>query len=347
MCVIPAVYINYTSGGACLTSVNTNSIRMTDNGISCELNGQKIYMDPKRAAADALNFLSHGHTDHLPSGGTGRLLASKETARIASLRGTKMENHVDGMDGLEMIDAGHILGARGLLADGVFYTGDICTRERGFLPGARVPKCEVLITECTFGLPEFSLPSLDEVKVETNRIISEAYSSGRPVILMGYQLGKAQTLSHLFGHWDPLYYHDSVKKMNDLHREMGVPLRDVPGHSEVESEGLLDKGPWVMVAPMMTDRNAFVRRMRIKYNAVMVSFSGWARSPRFSFGQRGDHSVPLSDHCDYNELVKMVEDSGAKTVYTIHGFTDEFAADLCKLGYDARPLRAQSLDCFV
>ena len=43
----------------------------------------------------------------------------------------------------------------------------------------------------------------------------------------------------------------------------------------------------------------------------------------------------------------MIDQSGAEKVYTIHGFVDEFASHLNKLGYDAQPLREESLDDFI
>ena len=91
------------------------------------------------------------------------------------------------------------------------------------------------------------------------------------MLLLGYELGKAQTLSQLFGDWDPIYYHDSVKKMNDLHRSMGVPLKDSIGHTEAESNGLLDKKPWVMVAPMMSAKNNFIKHMKTKYDVITMA----------------------------------------------------------------------------
>jgi len=61
-------------------------------------------------------------------------------------------------------------------------------------------------------------------------------------------------------------------------------------------------------------------------------FSGWAQSKRFAFGRRTDYSITMSDHCDFNELVEMVLKSEAQQVYTIHGFVEEFALHLQKLG---------------
>ena len=136
--------------------------------------------------------------------------------------------------------------------------------------------------------------------------------------------------------------------MNSLHQKLGVPLKEGIGHSEAEKSGLLEKKPWIMIAPMMSGKNRFIQDMKLKYGAVTIGFSGWAQSPKFSFGRRTDYSIPMSDHCDFNELVDMVAQSGAEQVYTIHGFVEEFAEHLKKaLGISAQPLRENSLDDFT
>jgi len=320
---------------------------MTKNGILCEVYDKRVYLDPKNTDATGINFVSHAHSDHLPSKNGGTILSSFETNEIANLRGFKMENYVDSLDGFSLINSGHILGAKGLLFDDIFYTGDICTRKRGFLQGAKIPKCKTLITECTFGLPEFIFPTIDEIQKRVNKLISELYGKGIPVILMGYKLGKAQSITQLFGHWDPLYFHDSVKEMNSLHQKLGITLKDGIGHSEAEKNGLLEKKPWVMVAPLMSSKNKFIQDMKSKYGAVTIGFSGWAQSSKFSFGRRTDYSIPMSDHCDFNELIDLVVQSGAEQVYTIHGFVNEFAEHLQKIGINAQPLLENSLDDFT
>ena len=322
-------------------------VRMTKNGILCQTNGRRVYLDPKNTDETGINFVSHAHSDHLPSKNGGTILASLETSEIANLGGFKMQDHVQNLDDFSLVDSGHILGAKGLLFDDIFYTGDICTRDRGFLKGAKIPKCKTLITECTFGLPEFVFPKIEDTQKHVNELISDLYGKGIPVILMGYQLGKAQTLTQIFGHWGPLYFHDSVKQMNLLHQKLGISLNDGIGHTEAQKSGLLDKKPWVMIAPMMSSKSAFLQEMKSKYNAVTIGFSGWAQSSRFAFGRRTDYSIPMSDHCDFNELVDMVVTSGAEQVYTIHGFVEEFAEHLRKMGISAQPLREDSLDDFI
>ena len=220
---------------------------MTKNGILYEVDDKRVCLDPKNGDINGINFVSHAHSDHLPSKNGGVILSSIETSEIANLRGFKMKNHVESLDNFSLIDSGHILGSKGLLFDDVFYTGDLCTRDRGFLKGAKIPKCKTLITECTFGLPEFVFPKLEDTLKQVNELISELYGRGVPVILMGYQLGKAQSITQFFGHWGPLYLHDSVKEMNALHQKFGVSLNDGMGHTEAEKMGLLEKnhGLWL------------------------------------------------------------------------------------------------------
>lgn len=323
------------------------TVQMTKNGILCDANGMQVYLDPKNTRSKCIHFVSHAHSDHIPSWNGGTILTSAETREIASMRGFKLQNHIEELDAFWLIDSGHVLGARGLLFDGVFYTGDICTRSRGFLDGAKIPRCKTLITECTFGLPEFVFPEIKDIQRQVNELISDLYGKGIPVILLGYQLGKAQTLTHLFGHWGPLYLHDSVMQMNLLHKRFGVRLKDGIPHSEAQKNGLLDKKPWVMIAPPMSQKSQFLREMKSRYGAITIGFSGWAQSTKFAFGRSADYSFPLSDHCDFAELVDMVVKSGAEQVYTVHGFVSEFAESLQKLGICARPIHECSLDDFT
>ena len=327
----------------CAFVVSTH-ISMTKNGIHCKVGSQEVALDPRVPRPDVINFVSHAHLDHLPTSknngiDSSAILSSYHTRQIARLRGFVMRNHTENADGFELVDSGHVLGSKGLLFGDVFYTGDICTRGRGFLQGARIPKCKTLITECTFGLPEFKFPNIKDVVKRVNQIISQLYERGVPVILMGYQLGKAQTLTDLFGHWQPLYFHDSVLEMNLLHDELGIRLADGVGHAKAESCGLLEKRPWIMISPPFSEKSNFIQRMKSRYGAVTMGFSGWAHSAKFPFGCKADYSIQLSDHCDYADLIRMVRHSGAEMVYTTHGFTVEFAQTLRNnLGIEAEPL---------
>ncbi len=51
-------------------------------------------------------------------------------------------------------------------------------------------------------------------------------------------------------------------------------------------------------------------------------------------------TFPFSDHCDFLELLDVVERSGATQVYTVHGFTEDLARHLRKRGHRAHALAA-------
>ena len=153
-------------------------------------------LDPSHMLARMMRinvYSDHAHMEllHCPickNRYAGTVLCTHETMEIAKIRNRDIQNSIQHYDGTEMIDSGHILGGRGLLFDDVFYTGDICTRDRPGITGANIPKCRTLIMECTFGMPQFRFPPIDEIVEKTNQAISEMYSRGIPVILMGYEV---------------------------------------------------------------------------------------------------------------------------------------------------------------
>lgn len=311
------------------------------NGITLRYRGKRIVLDPVRPPSADLVFVSHAHIDHMPVGsGTNRILTSRETAYLASKRGVKFGETFTDLEGYELYDSGHILGSKGLLVDGeIFYTGDFSTRPRAFLKAGKIPSCHTLIVESTYGRPEYVFPSAKSVAEQVNRLISEMYEKGIPVVLMGYPLGKAQVLSHLFSSWEPIYVHADVSEMNRAHSQLGVP---VGSNFEICSgpRGLnrLSSRPWVLISPVYSPRADFIRRLKNEYGAITIAFTGWSIEPGYRHAMGADYSFPLSDHCDFNDLVKLVEASEPEKVYTVHGFAAEFSNHLRKLGYDAEPL---------
>jgi putative mRNA 3-end processing factor len=314
------------------------------SGIAVQYKDTSILLDPSRPGDSDFTFVSHAHVDHLHRRGKkskGKILSSSQTTKIARARGYDIADAIEEHDSFDLIDTGHILGSRGLLVGGdkVFYTGDISIRERAFMKPARLPHAQTLIIESTFGRPEYVFPALSEVTHRTNKIISEMYDLGIPVILMGYSLGKAQLLTKMFGDWDPVYVHDSVAKMNSVYAELGIDLKQAMAHTEAESLGLLSKNrPWVMIAPLSGARSAFVKEMKEKYGAVTIGFTGWATGNRYKYMTGLDYVMPMSDHCDYEELVTAVKQCRPEKVYTFHGFAAEFAKSLREMGYDAEPV---------
>lgn len=324
-------------------------VEFNEGVLAVQVGGKCISLDPRRESNSDFTFVSHAHTDHLAlhrrKGNSSRkILASHATAVLANSRGHDLEIPVDTPEEYSLIDTGHILGSRGfLIPDELFYTGDISIRERAFLKGRRPPKAKHLILESTFARPEYVFPPLEQCIRETNQLISQMYNRGIPLILMGYPLGKAQLLTEFFRHWDPLIVHESVLRMNSIYRQFGIPLKGGMTLSQAREKGMIQGGiPWIMISPFMSKSSEFIRIMKSSCNAVTVGFTGWATRIKFRQVMGLDYAMPISDHCDFNELLEIVRYCNPEKIYTIHGFADYFANRLRTMGYEAEALMVRN-----
>ena len=313
-----------------------------NGGIQVDLGGTRYALDPHSRVRADFTFVSHAHLDHMHTPSKSeRIIASSATTELARARGYDLGKTTEEADGVELLDSGHILGSRSIrIADEVYYTGDASGRTRGFLGKCRTRRARILVMETTYGTPEYVFPPTAKLVKDVNSLIASAYDRGLPVVLMGYPLGKAQLLSYFFSSWEPMIYHESVARMNKIHVEHGVKLKEGRAFDPSRDLDSLPSGPWLMVSPMASGRNRVMSHLKKKYGAILVAFSGWALGPGYRYTMGADYSFPLSDHCDYEELLRLVRDVSPEMVYTVHGFAAEFARDQKKMGFSARPLAA-------
>ncbi|MDG7011296.1 MAG: exonuclease [Nitrososphaerota archaeon] len=313
-----------------------------NGGIQVELGETRYLLDPRARVKADYTFVSHAHIDHMHTPAKNeRVIASSVTGELAKARGYDLGSTTEEVDGVELLDSGHILGSRAIrIQDEVYYTGDASGRTRAFLGKCRTRRARVLVMETTYGSPEYVFPATAKLVKEVNSLIASAYDRGVPVVLMGYPLGKAQLLSYFFSSWDPIIYHERVAAMNRIHVEHGVPLKPGMTFDPAKDRDRLPRGPWVMVSPMSSGRSRLMAHLKKEYGAILVAFSGWALGRGYKHTMGADYSFPLSDHCDYEELVRLVQAVSPEMVYTVHGFAAEFARDLRELGFSARPLGA-------
>ncbi|MDA4123844.1 MAG: exonuclease [Thaumarchaeota archaeon] len=314
----------------------------SNGGIQVDADGTRFILDPRGAVRADYAFVSHAHLDHMhnPSR-TERVIASDATRDLAKARGYDLGQTVEEVEGVELLDSGHILGSRAIrIADEVYYTGDASGRERAFLGKCKTRRARILIMETTYGSPEYHFPQTAKLVKEVNSVIGGAYDRGKPVVLMGYPLGKAQLLSYYFSSWEPLFFHEKVAAMNKVHVDYGVPLKEGSVFDPLKDSDSLPDGPWLMVSPMSSGRSRLMSHLKKRHGAVLIAFSGWAVGGGYSFSMGADYAFPLSDHCDYPELIRLVEAVSPELVYTTHGFAAEFASDLRKMGFSARTLSA-------
>jgi DNA ligase-1 len=70
--------------------------------------------------------------------------------------------------------------------------------------------------------------------------------------------------------------------------------------------------------------------------------SGWAVDPHAVYRYQVDAAFPLSDHADYDDLLRYVELVQPRRVLTLHGFAAAFASDLRARGLEAWALSEEN-----
>ncbi len=312
-------------------------VKIRGGSIIAKYRDKTFALDPKAPVNSDYYFISHAHVDHVCGRLKGNILSSRETIILAKERGYNLPDPIM-LEDVELYDSGHIIGSRSILIDDkIFYTGDLAMRPRGFLKAPKLPKAKVLIIETTYGHPKYLFPNPATIISKVNKLISEMYERGVPVVLCGYPLGKAQLLTYLFSTWEPIYAQENILKLNETCRILGVPLKKLKSYHEAKREGLLEKRPWILLAPSYSLRSNLIKVLKKKYEAVTFYFSGWVLDKKI-YNNGADYSFPLSDHCDYSDLIKVVNFVEPEKIFTVHGYAKEFSMELRKMGYDAEAL---------
>lgn len=297
-----------------------------------------LHLDARDAPGTV--FVSHAHSDHCSR--AARLLCTPETAALHDARrGARAattlrfdETAAVGDAAITLTPAGHTLGSAMLTAESrdgrITYTGDYKLRPNPFSPPAVIPRVDELVMESTFGEPRYRFPSDDELLARLFRFVDDALGAGATPVLLAYALGKGQeVLWHLTRRGYDVVLHGAIANMCDLHVALGY---DFPGPG---TWGRYEKGKVgrrVLLTTPGTRRTAMVQALPAKR---VCHLTGWALHPgAFNIYRDCDLVLPLSDHADFDELVRTATESGASRVYTTHG-PPSFARYLRGIGIDA------------
>jgi Cft2 family RNA processing exonuclease len=308
------------------------------------LTGSDVYLDPHEPRP--LGVISHAHSDHIEA--HQQFIATPATAaflriRIAhDLRATELgfdTPHQTGDFSISLSPAGHVLGSAMILArrggESLLYTGDFRLRRSLTAEEARVPVCDAVITESTYGSPEWRFPDRATLQSQLVDLCRSILGRGRTPVLLAYSLGKAQeAMAMLREEKFPLVVHPVVARIAGVYERHGVDLGRyeiwTSQPSMIGPRATTDLRQKVVIVPPHMDRD--IRRIR---NRELVSLTGWALHRPMS---GVDHALPLSDHADFDELLELVERSQAKIVYVTHG-AQKFARELRSRGVRAEFLK--------
>lgn len=306
-----------------------------------------FFIDPVRPVARAV--ITHGHADHARAG-HGAVLATPETVAIMRCRyGEDFARTVQPLaygagvvqGGVEVgfAPAGHVLGSaqavvrwKGLT---MVVSGDYKRRRDPTCPAFEPVPCDVFVTEATFGLPVFCFPDdRDEI---AGLLASVEQFPERAHMVGAYALGKAQRIIRLIreaGYDKAIHVHGAMARLNALYQAHGIDLGPLApatqsSRSKREFEGA------IVVAPPSTLADRWARRFP---DPVSAFASGWMRVRARARQRAVELPLIISDHCDWGELTRTLDELRPAEVWITHG-REEALARWCALnGLNARAL---------
>src|SRR5205814_7201278 len=143
---------------------------------------------------------------------------------------------------------------------------------------------------------------------------------GAVPVLLGYSLGKAQEiLCALAGAGLKPMLHGTVHRMTRIYEQFGQSFCDYERYNPKDVAGK------VLICPPSANRSRMLENIGKKQVAMI---SGWAVEPSAIYRYQVDAAFPLSDHADYNDLLRYVEMVGRKRVFSLHGLAAQVARDL-------------------
>ena len=317
-------------------------VRYTGHGI--HLPAIDLWLDPAEDCGTA--WLSHAHADHA-RGCHGTVIGTPETLEIYTLRHRGEPIGADtlrplphgatyeiGPARLTSVPASHILGAAQLLVelDGerLVYTGDIKLRPPLCGTQTEVVPCDHLIVESTFGLPIFHLLERDAARERIVAFASECLANGETPVFLGYALGRGQEIAHvLCSAGIPTAVHGSIGRLVPIYERAGYAFPGLEAYDRNQTEGRA----LVVVPSFRNVLAATGKGFRFAY------VSGWAAMANARARTGAEELIPWSDHADFDELLALVEGTGARRIDVVHGYAEAFANLLRQRGLDAHAPR--------
>ncbi|OOQ61045.1 MBL fold metallo-hydrolase [Mucilaginibacter pedocola] len=282
------------------------------NGLYCSYGD--FYLDPKQPVTNAI--ISHAHADHAIASNTS-VYATEATIAFMQLRYGKLAGkvlytaayyasfNVGGVD-ITFIPAGHMPGSAQILMEykGIryLYTGDYKLQPDATCEPMEFVKADVLITESTFAEPNTSHPDpVEEIKKLNDIKIN--------ILLGAYALGKSQRLIRMINDYAPqkkILVHHRIMPINAIYEKMGFAL----GKHQIYGRKLMKtQEEWVYIVPPFTF-DSYIRAVGVK----RLFASGWK-----NLQVNTQDTLFISDHADWNDIIKTVEQTQPQQIWTLHG----------------------------
>ncbi|EJW12777.1 mRNA 3-end processing factor [Rhodovulum sp. PH10] len=314
----------------------------TPAGLCCP--SGNFFVDPRRAVETAL--ITHAHSDHARPG-HGAVLATRETLDLMRLRyGENFAGRTQAVAYGETLTigdvrvcffpSGHVLGAAQILVEKaglrIVASGDYKDVPDPTCTPFEPVRCHVFITEATFGLPVFRH---GDAAAEVQKLVhSQNLFPERTHLVGAYTLGKAQRLIAMLraaGHDAPIFLHGAMEAITGYYAgkmDLG-DLRPVRDATKADLVGA------IVLCPPSALGDRWTRRFS---DPIACFASGWMRI-RARARQRGiELPLVISDHCDWDGLLRVIPATGASEVWVTHGAEEALVHWCGTKGLRAKPL---------
>jgi putative mRNA 3-end processing factor len=299
----------------------------TAEGLYCPAGG--FHVDPWRPVERAI--ITHAHSDHAAPGSSSYLASTTGavvlrerlgSAAAISTLGFGQRESIGDVE-ISMHPAGHILGSAQVRVQhrGRVWVvgGDHKTAHDRTCEPFEPVRCNVFISESTFGLPIYRWKPQSEVFAEINEWWLHNQAAGRTSIIYAYALGKAQrVLGGVDPGIGPIAVHGAVERMNRAYAAAGVRLPEAPNASGEQVPRLRGRG--LVVAPPSAAGTPWLRKLVGPEGLSTAFVSGWMQVRGARRRRSVDRGFVLSDHADWPGLLETIAATGASRVGVTHGY---------------------------
>lgn len=319
-------------------------LSFTSSGIFCVPGN--FYIDPWLPVDMAI--ITHGHGDHA-RWGMKKYLCHHFTVPILKSR-IGMDIKVQGIAYNEPIivnnvkvslhPAGHIIGSAQVRLEYqgsvTVISGDYKIQDDYLSTPFEPIKCDVFVTESTFGLPIYNWSSVEQQNEQLRQWVAQNQSDNRTSVFIGYSLGKAQRIMKAVEGVAPLYVHSSIGRLNEAYERVGIQLPDYEIIDLREDIKRVNKGI-IILPPSLLDSN-IIHRIPNMANAIC---SGWMQVRGARRWRSADAGFAISDHADWRGLLDAIKATEAEKVYVTHGRTNILARYLNEIGISSEDVKTE------
>lgn len=238
---------------------------------------------------------------------------------------------------LTMLPAGFLPGSAQLLVEGMgesfLYAAHVSLEPHRMAEEPHFARAATLVLRTPYGDPRFRFPSRREALERVVEVARAALAGGRVPVFLASVVGKAQEATRALSDAGiPVAVHRSIYQVCRQYRALGFD----PG-KVVRFRG----GARFDEAIVWPEGLRGSRAIAGLKHPTVIWLSGLAMAPDALARMRADTGIPLTGHQGPEGLLRFVEMTGARRVYTVGRWSHSFARSLQRRGVEAVPLHRE------